>query len=126
MRFGAFLIAASLCSCASVKLPNSGTASEQFAGLNGNGQRTIAKNFYELGASDAVKRLYWAQRRVQETGGGQAEQGVSLQRRFVSIPVPEHVEPDGTIKEANNQIVEVVQIWKAVPGRHGGTLFLCK
>jgi hypothetical protein len=40
--------------------------------------------------------------------------------------VPEHVDPDGTIKESNNQIVEVVQIWKAVPGRQGGILFLCK
>ena len=58
--------------------------------------------------------------------GGQTEQGVTLQRRYVSIPVPEHVDPDGTIKEANNQVVEVVQIWKAVPTRQGGTLFLCK
>jgi hypothetical protein len=126
MRFGVFLVTASLCSCASEKLSKSGTAAEQFAGLNGNGQRAIAKNFYELGASDEVKRLYWAQRRAQETPSGQTEQGVTLQRRYVSIPVPEHVDPDGTIKEANNQVVEVVQIWKAVPRRQGGTLFLCK
>jgi hypothetical protein len=126
MRFGVFLLAAGLCSCASVKLPNSGTAAEQFAGLSGNSQRAIAKNFYELGSADEVKRLYWAQRRAQEAGGGQAEQGVTLQRRYVSIPVPEHIDPDGTVKEANNQIVEVVQIWKAVPGHQGGTLFLCK
>jgi hypothetical protein len=126
MRLGVFLFAAGLCSCASIKLPNSGTAAEQFAGLSGHSQRAIAKNFYELGSADEVKRLYWAQRRAQETGGGKAEQGVTLQRRYVSIPVPEHVDPDGTIKEANNQIVEVVQIWKAVPGHQGGTLFLCK
>jgi len=126
MRFCPLIVAASLCSCASVRLPNSGTAAEQFAGLSGNSQRAIAKNFYELGSADEVKRLYWAQRRAQETGGGKAEQGVTLQRRYVSIPVPEHVDPDGTIKEANNQIVEVVQIWKAVPGHQGGTLFLCK
>jgi len=25
------------------------------------------------------------------------------------LPVPAHVEPDGTIKEASNQVVEVVQ-----------------
>jgi hypothetical protein len=87
MRFGVFLIAASLCSCASVKLPNSGTAAEQFAGLAGNSQRGIAKNFYELGVADQVKRLYWAQRRAQGIGDGQAEQGVTLQRRYVSIPV---------------------------------------
>jgi hypothetical protein len=109
MRVCASVISIALCSCSTVRLPNSGTAAEQFAGLNGDGQRAIAKNFYELGASDEVKRLYWAQRRAQEVRGGQAEQGVTLQRRYVSIPVPEHVDPDGTIKEANNQVVEVVQ-----------------
>jgi hypothetical protein len=109
MRVCLSLILVSICSCSSVKLPNSGTAAEQFAGLSGNGQREIAKNFYELGAADQVKRLYWAQRRAQEVGGGQAEQGAILQRRYVSIPVPEHMDPDGTIKEANNQVVEVVQ-----------------
>ena len=92
-----------------IKLPNSGTATEQFAGLSGNGQRVIAKKFYELGAADQVKRLYWAQRRAQEAGGGQAEQGVGLQRRYVVVPVPEHVDPDGTIRDASNQVVEVVQ-----------------
>jgi hypothetical protein len=126
MRVCLLIIAAGLCSCTSVKLPNNGTAAEQFAGLSGNGQRAIAKNFYELGAADQVKRLYWAQRRAQETGGGQAEQGVTLQRRYVSIPVPDHVDPDGIIKEATNQVVEVVQIWKVVPRRQGGTLLLCK
>jgi hypothetical protein len=109
MRLCAFIISIALCSCSSVKLPNSGAAAEQFAGLSGNGQREIAKNFYELGAADQVKRLYWAQRRAQEIGGGQAEQGVRLQRRYVSIPVPEHIDPDGTVKEASNQVVEVVQ-----------------
>jgi hypothetical protein len=109
MRFCLAIVLAGLCSCASVKLPNNGTAADQFAGLSGNGQREIAKNFYELGAADQVKRLYWAQRRTQETGGGQAEQSIRLQRRYVSIPVPEHVDPDGTIKEASNQVVEVVQ-----------------
>jgi hypothetical protein len=109
MRVCLSLIAASLCSCSSVRLPNSGTAAEQFAALGGNGERRIAKNFYELGAADQVKRLYWAQRRAQETGGSQAEHGVRLERRYVSIPVPEHVDPDGTVKEANNQVVEVVQ-----------------
>jgi hypothetical protein len=40
---------------------------------------------------------------------GRIVDGASLQRKYVVLPVPEHVEPDGTIKEANNQIVEVVQ-----------------
>jgi len=35
--------------------------------------------------------------------------GVKLQRKYVVLPVPEHTDPDGTIKEANNQVVEVVQ-----------------
>jgi hypothetical protein len=109
MKASSLIIAVILCSCSSAKLPNSGTTAEQFAALSGNGQRTIAKNFYELGAADQVKRLYWAQRRAQETGGSQAEQGVRIERRYVSIPVPEHIDPDGTIKEANNQVVEVVQ-----------------
>jgi hypothetical protein len=30
------------------------------------------------------------------------------------LPVPEHVDPDGTIKEATNQVVEVVQLWEGV------------
>jgi hypothetical protein len=32
-----------------------------------------------------------------------------LQHKYVVLPVPQHVEPDGTIKEAANQVVEVVQ-----------------
>jgi hypothetical protein len=95
-------------SCSSPKLPNTGTAAEQFAALSGNGQRGVAKNFYELGQSDAVKRLYWAQRRAQETGDP-PPQHTSLQRKYVVLPVPEHTAPDGTLIEANQQVVEVVQ-----------------
>jgi len=39
--------------------------------------------------------------------------------------VPEHIEPDGTIKEANNQVVEVVQLW-SVTRSHGRNLFIVK
>ena len=94
--------------CSSPKLPNAGTAEEQFASLSGNSQRGIAKNFYELGQSDAVKRLYWAQRRAQETGDP-PPQHTSLERKYVVLPVPEHTAPDGTLIEANQQVVEVVQ-----------------
>ena len=94
--------------CSSPKLPNTGTAAEQFAALSGNCQRGIAKNFYELGQSDAVKRLYWAQRRAQETGNP-PPQYTSLQRKYVVLPVPEHTAPHGTLIEANQQVVEVVQ-----------------
>ena len=56
-----------LTACASPKLPNNQTASDQFYRL-GYGEKRIAQNFYQLGEGDAVKRLYWAQRRSQETG----------------------------------------------------------
>jgi len=47
---------------------------------------------------------------VQETAGvAESQPATGLQRKYVLLPVPEHVEPDGTIKEANNQVVEVVQ-----------------
>ena len=103
-------MAVSLCSCASVKLPTSETAPEQFARL-GYAEKKVAKNFYELGQADTVKRLFWAQRRAQETGGiAAADVPVDppLKRRFVVLPVPEHQEPDGTLKEASQQVVEVV------------------
>jgi hypothetical protein len=38
-----------------------------------------------------------------------AQPTTNLQRKYVVLPVPEHVDPDGTIKEASNQVVEVVQ-----------------
>jgi hypothetical protein len=109
MRFAILLVAAGLSSCASTKLPNSQTAAEQFSVL-GPGQKAVARTFYDLGSGDAIRRLYWAQRRAQETGGvSDAQPTTSLQRKYVVLPVPEHVDPDGTIKEANNQVVEVVQ-----------------
>jgi len=99
----------SFCSCTSTKLPNTQTAAEQFSVL-GSREKIIARNFYDLGSGDAIKRLYWAQRRMQETTGlGESQPAASLQRKYVVLPVPEHVEPDGTIKEANDQVVEVVQ-----------------
>ena len=102
--------------CASApKLPNSQTASEQFSTL-GYHEKFVARQFYDLGSGDAIKRLYWAQRRVQQYVGPVDPQpaGVKLQRKYVVLPVPEHTDPDGTIKEANNRVVEVVQLWEGV------------
>ena len=97
-----------LAGCSTPRLPNSQTASEQFSRL-GPGEKAVARTFYDLGAGDEIKRLYWAQRRVQETGTVDPQQTTSLQRKYVVLPVPEHVEPDGTVKEASNQVVEIVQ-----------------
>jgi hypothetical protein len=109
MKFAGLLVAIVLTSCASTKLPNTQTAAEQFSVL-GAREKGVARNFYDLGSGDAVRRLYWAQRRAQETGGvSDAQPTTNLQRKYVVLPVPEHVDPDGTIKEANNQVVEVVQ-----------------
>jgi hypothetical protein len=102
------VLAASVSACSTPKLANSGTAAEQFAGLSGDGQKGIAKNFYQLGESDSIKRLYWAQRRAQETGDP-PPQHTSLQRKLVVLPVPEHTAPDGTQIEASQSVVEVVQ-----------------
>ena len=106
-----------LTGCASApKLPKSQTASEQFSTL-GYHDKFVARQFYDLGSGDVIKRLYWAQRNVQQyraSGIADAPPTTSLQRKYVVLPVPEHVDPDGTIKEANNQVVEVVQLWEGV------------
>jgi hypothetical protein len=108
-KLASFALLESFCSCTSTKLPNTQTAAEQFSVL-GSREKIIARNFYDLGSGDAIKRLYWAQRRVQETGGvTESQPATGLQRKYVLLPVPEHVEPDGTIKEATSQVVEVVQ-----------------
>ena len=106
-----------LTGCASApKLPNSQTASEQFSTL-GYHDKFVARQFYDFGSGDVIKRLYWAQRNVQQyraSGIADAPPTTGLQRKYVVLPVPEHVDPDGTIKEATNQVVEVVQLWEGV------------
>ena len=57
-----------LVACAPVRLPNSQTAPEVFSTL-GYHEKTVAKRFYEFGASDTAKRLYWAQRNLQQWSG---------------------------------------------------------
>jgi hypothetical protein len=109
MRFAILVVAVGLSSCASTKLPNTQTAAEQFSVL-GSKEKAVARNFYDLGSGDAIRRLYWAQRASQQYNGtADAQPTTNLQRKYVVLPVPEHVESDGTIKEASNQVVEVVQ-----------------
>jgi hypothetical protein len=110
--------------CASSRLPNNQTASDQFYRL-GYSEKRVAQNFYELGQGDAVKRLWWAQRRAQEPGAGDRSQGASLQKKYVNVTVPAHTDPDGTEIEAANRVVEIVQFWNSVP-RHGRTLHIVK
>ena len=109
MRFAILLVAFGLSSCASTKLPNTQTATEQFSVL-GSREKAVARNFYDLGSGDAIRRLYWAQRASQQYNStSDAQPTTNLERKYVVLPVPEHVEPDGTVKEASNQVVEVVQ-----------------
>ncbi|HEY2423929.1 MAG TPA: hypothetical protein VGH55_07480 [Chthoniobacterales bacterium] len=109
MRFAILLVAVGLSSCASTKLPNTQTAAEQFSVL-GSREKAVARNFYDLGSGDAIRRLFWAQRASQQYNStSDAQPTTNLERRYVVLPVPEHIEPDGTIKEASNQVVEVVQ-----------------
>jgi len=121
LAFG--LLALGLGACTTPQLPNTQTAAEQFSKLS-RGQKAIASNFYDFGAGDAVKRLYWAQRRAQESGGTADGSPVQLQRRYVNIPVPAHVEPDGTEVEASTRAVEIVQ-WFSVVRKNGKRFNLC-
>jgi hypothetical protein len=118
------LIALGLGACSSPQLRNSQTAAEQFSKLS-NGQKAIASNFYDLGSGDAVKRLYWAQRRSQEVTGTAENTGPVLQRKYVNVPYPPYQDADGTLHEGGIRAVEIVQLWRAVPS-HGGTLFICR
>jgi hypothetical protein len=101
-----------LLGCAHHELPSNHTAYEQYSALNGHDKAT-AGNFYGLGKADEIKSLYWAQRSLQERPSV-SDTGPVLQRRYVNIPVPEHVEPDGTVKEASLHAVEIVQFWTVV------------
>ena len=121
LAFG--LLGLSLGACTTPQLPNSQTAAEQFSKLN-RGQKAIASNFYDLGAGDTVKRLYWAQRRAQESGGTADAQPSALQHRYVNIPVPAYQDADGTWHEASFHVVEVVQ-WFSVLGKDGKRLNVC-
>jgi hypothetical protein len=120
------LVVVGTCGCSSPHLPIAHTAADEFAALSGNGQRTIARDFYDYGQGDATKRLYWAQRRAQETGDQPSQQHAALQRKYVTLQVPGYQDVDGTLREPSLQTIEVVQFYSVVPRPHGGRLFLCK
>ena len=115
-----------LAGCASApKLPNSQTASEQYSTL-GYHEKFVARNFYDLGAGDSVKRLYWAQRRAQERGGtAEASPVEKLQRRYVNLPYPPFTDADGVVREGGVRAVEIVQL-RGIRRSHGRSLLLCK
>lgn len=104
-------------------IPDSKTAYQQWSSL-GYHDKNIAGNFYGLGTADEIKKLYWAQRRSQETGT--FDDQPRLQHKFVAIPVPEHVDPaTGTVVEQSTHAVEIVQFVTAVKS-HGRTLNIVK
>ena len=99
MRFSILVVTIALSSCMSTKLPNTQTAAEQFSVL-GAREKAVARNFYDLGSGDAIRRLYWAQRAGQQDNGRvDAQPTTNLQRKYVVLPVPEHVDPDGTSRK---------------------------
>jgi hypothetical protein len=97
--------AAGLVSCASSPVGH-GVAADEFHRL-GPGGKKVANEFYSYGVSDEVKNLYWAQRRLQEPGSD--DQRPALQRKYVTVWVPEQKQPDGTITEGHYKVVEVVE-----------------
>jgi hypothetical protein len=130
MRYVIVILAVALCSCASApKLPNSQTASEQYSTL-GYREKFIARNFYDLGSGDAIKRLYWSQRNLEQYRGpggtSEASPVEKLQRRYINLPSPPFQDADGTWHEGSLHAVEVVQIWKVIPTINGGRLSLCR
>ena len=97
--------AAGLVSCASVtRWARRGGG--QFYRL-GPGGKKVANEFYSYGVSDEIKNLYWTQRRLQEPGND--DQRPALQRKYVTVWVPEQQQPDGTIIEGHYKVVEVVE-----------------
>jgi hypothetical protein len=122
-RLSVALLVLGFAGCTTPQLPNSQTAAEQFSKLS-RGQKAVAATFYDLGAGDAVKRLYWAQRRAQESGRTADASPVQLQRRYVNIPVPGYQDADGTWHEPSLHAVEVVQ-WLSVVTKRGNRINIC-
>ena len=116
-----------LAGCAAApKLPNSQTASERYSTL-GYHEKFVAREFYDLGSGDAIKRLYWAQRSSQQYNGtAEASPVEKLQRKYVNLPSPAYQDADGVWHEGSVHAVEIVPIWKAIPTINGGRLFLCR
>jgi hypothetical protein len=102
---GSTAIAAVLASCASSPVGH-GVAADEFYRLGPSGKRVV-NDFYSYGVSDEIKNLYWTQRRLQEPGYD--DQRPALQRKYVTVWVPEQKQPDGTIVEGHYKVVEVVE-----------------
>ena len=102
--FALLAAAGLLASCASSPVGH-GVAADEFYRL-GPGGKKVANEFYSFGVSDEVKNLYWTQRRLQEPGFD--DQRPRLQRKYVTVWVPEQRQPDGTVTEGHYKVVEVV------------------
>ena len=119
-------IMASLAGCVTSppRLANQNDAAVQFAKL-GSGGKQIAQSFYDLGGGDAVKRLYWAQRNLQQTPSlAESSPVEKLQRKYVNIPVPGFQDVDGTLREPSVRAVEIVQWYSAVT-KNGKKIRIC-
>ena len=103
--FGWPAIAISIASCASSPVGH-GVAADEFYRLRPGGKK-VANEFYDFGVSDEAKNLYWAQRRMQESKYD--NQRPPLERKYVTVWVPEQKQPDGTIIEGHYKVVEVVE-----------------
>jgi hypothetical protein len=99
-------VVANLGACA-VSPAGHGTAADMFYKLNSNSKRQVASDFYKMGVSDDVKNLYWAQRRMQEPCYD--DERAALQRKYVTVWVPEQKGPDGTITEGHYKVIEVIE-----------------
>ncbi len=86
--------------------------------------KALAGEFYNFGSGDEIRKLFWAQRRAQETGGV-VENTPTLQRRYVNLPSPAYQDADGTLHEASVHAVEIVQLYSIVLS-HGHKLFIVK
>ena len=106
------------------RLVNQNDAAVQFSKL-GSGGRGIAQQFYDLGAGDSIKRLYWAQHAGQQLpSAAEATPVEKLQRRYVNIPYPAFQDADGTLKEGGVRAVEIVQ-WFGVVTHKGKRVNIC-
>ena len=90
------------------------------------GQRPRLRAGLAIGFSGSSETtgLSAGQRDSQRSSGVSDAQPVPLERRYVNIPVPEHVDPDGIIKEASTEAVEVVRFLDIKTTKAGRSLFV--
>src|SRR5208282_6380620 len=99
------VIAVSGCATSRPRLVNQEDAQIEFSKL-GSGGRAIASQFYNLGAGDTIRRLYWNQRASQQNASTADAPPVSLQRRYVNLPSPPYRDADGVLHEGSIHAVE--------------------